>query len=57
MPTHAYLAGSRNLYYLVVDVVDDQTVPGQVVALGQATWNAEGTLTTFTYGLDLAADT
>ena len=40
----------------VVDVVDDQTVPGQVVALGQATWNAEGTPTTFTYGLDLAAD-
>jgi hypothetical protein len=41
----------------VVDVVDDQTVPGQAVALGQATWNAEGTPTTFRYSLDLAADT
>jgi hypothetical protein len=41
----------------VVDVVDDQTVPGQVVPLGQATWNAAGTPTPFTYSLDLPADT
>jgi hypothetical protein len=40
----------------VVDVVDDQTVPGQSVALGQATWNAEGTPTPFSYTLELAAD-
>ncbi|WP_165372568.1 SpaA isopeptide-forming pilin-related protein [Nocardioides iriomotensis] len=41
----------------VVDVVDDQTVPGQVIPLGQATWNAAGTPTPFSYSLDLAADT
>ena len=41
----------------VVDVVDDQTVPGRSVALGRATWNAEGTPTPFSYTLDLAAGT
>jgi LPXTG-motif cell wall-anchored protein len=40
----------------VVDVVDDQTVPGQSVALGSAEWNATGTPATFTYSLDLAAE-
>jgi hypothetical protein len=40
----------------VIDVVDDQTVPGRSVALGQATWNAEGTPTPFSYTLELGAD-
>jgi LPXTG-motif cell wall-anchored protein len=40
----------------VVDVVDDQTVPGQSVALGSAEWNATGTPATFGYSLDLAAE-
>ncbi|QNN54287.1 prealbumin-like fold domain-containing protein [Nocardioides mesophilus] len=40
----------------VVDVVDDQTVPGTSVDLGQAEWNEAGTPVTFTYALDLAAE-
>ncbi|PZR52989.1 hypothetical protein DNL40_10095, partial [Xylanimonas oleitrophica] len=34
-----------------VTVVDDKTVEGQEIVLGQATWNPDGTPTTFTYDL------
>lgn len=38
-----------------VTVVDDQTVPGEEVELGQATWNDLGDPTEFTYSLELEA--